>query len=609
MRRLSKNQIKRDYNDYLIKIQNELVLNSKQFWKFIKEKNGLSSIPGCVKFNDQDYNEPVAIANIFAQYFSSVYENTSNKAWTGKLNGSMWPTIYLKNISEKEISTVLAKIKNSSVSGLDNIPAYIIKDCRSAFLKPLHYIYNLCIKTGVFPDIWKQAKITPIHKNGDKNLVVNYRPIVLLCNFSKIFESILYSNIYPNIKRIISSKQHGFMTGRSTVSNLLCLTQDITEAFDSRTQLDVVYTDFQKAFDKVDHNILIEKLHEIGFSSQLVQLLESFLLNRKHLVQFNGFISEKFTPTSGIPQGSNLGPLLFNIFINDVQDVIFNSNVLMYADDLKIYKQISCMSDSRLLQGDLDRLGKWCENNNMFLNVAKCHVLTFNKIRNVFEYNYELENKVINRCNQVKDLGITFEQNLSFRAHLENITKSALKSFGFVMRQTKDFTNTKALKSLYFAFVRSKLEYAGIIWNPYYTCHKMCIENIQRKFLKYLSFKVYGNYPRRGTSQLVLLDQFQMVSLYCRRQQAATIFIINLLCNKIECPELLEKILFKIPNTNLRKFDMLYYTASTTNYGNNTPIKNMIKNFNRICSMIDLDSYNKKKTLDFVYQIYKSDIK
>jgi hypothetical protein len=337
-------------------------------------------------------------------------------------------------------------------------------------------------------------------------------------------------------------------------------------------------------------------------------LLKSFLFDREHFVQYNGFTSNEFIPSSGIPQGSNLGPLLFILFINDALDMIVNSKVLMYADDFKIYKKIKCANDCLILQHDLCKLEEWCNVNNLTINISKCFTLSFSKNKKIIKYNYVLNDMSITRSTQIKDLGVIYDNTLSFRYHIEYITKSALKSLGFITRQTKDFWSLNAIKSLYFAFVRSKLEYAGTVWNPYYACHKWSLEKVQRKFLKYLTYKTEGSYPQQGTNHLTLLDNHQFLSLYCRRQQAAAMFLINLLCNKIDCPELLGNVYFKVPNANLRKNYMFFYPTSRTNIGNNTPLINMMKTLNLVCESIDLDLCNKREIVNLIYNIYKCKI-
>ena len=192
----------------------------------------------------------------------------------------------------------------------------------------------------------------------------------MLCNFSKIFESVIYKHIYFQIKSLLATEQHGFVDKRSTVTNLACFSQFVSEVIDKQGQVDVVYTDFQKAFDQIDYYILLNKLQSYGFTQSLLSLLESYLLNRVQFVRYCNFYSSSFSPTSGVPQGSNLGPLLFLIFINDIVDDI-SCGKLLFADDMKLYLEIRAPGDALTLQKNLDIISNWCAQNRLTLNVSK----------------------------------------------------------------------------------------------------------------------------------------------------------------------------------------------------------------------------------------------
>ena len=184
------------------------------------------------------------------------------------------------------------------------------------------------------------------------------------------------SFISPHISNIIIPDQHGFIQGRSTVSNLLCVTQFISEVIDKGSQVDVIYTDFSKAFDRLDHALLLNSLNRIGLCTGLVNLFQSYLTERTQFVQYRGFRSNSFPQTSGVPQGSILGPPFFIIFINDITKNI-NVHYLLYADDLKLYCRTSSVSDCENLQNNITTLDNWCHNNKLPLNANKCNVMSF----------------------------------------------------------------------------------------------------------------------------------------------------------------------------------------------------------------------------------------
>ena len=200
----------------------------------------------------------------------------------------------------------------------DLIPAFLIKDCAVVFTKMLLFIFNLMLRSASFPQKWKISRVCPVYKKGESSEIINYRPITIICNFGKIFEIILHSTIYSHVSDAISSDQHGVMKGRSTVSNLVCKAQFLCESLDRGNQVDVIYTDFSKAFNRLDHSTLISKLDNFSFSYPLLRLIQSYLLNRHQFVQYRGYKCASFWQKSGVPQESILGTLYFVKFIDGI---------------------------------------------------------------------------------------------------------------------------------------------------------------------------------------------------------------------------------------------------------------------------------------------------
>lgn len=594
-RTMLKKQISDSYKHYIFETENNINHNPNQFWSFIQSKKGVSRIPNNVYYNNTYYDKPLDIVNKYCEYFSNVYKK-SNINYFDKGVPSHY-NISIDPITEADILSASKKLNNKFTSGIDNIPSFLGKDCAMALAKPLVFLFNLIISSKQFPKTWKISKIIPVLKSGDPSNIANYRPISILCNFSKLFESIIYKKIYYKIKNIISINQHGFVEKRSTVTNLAVFTQFASDVLDSHGQLDVIYTDFRKAFDQIDHYVLLTKLASFGFSDDLVSVFSSYLINRSQFVFYNGFGSQFFVPTSGVPQGSNLGPLLFLIFINDLPECIKSKN-LLFADDLKIFGKINSTKDCYDLQNDLESISRWCTKNCLHLNTDKCKTMTFSKKKNIITFEYGIDNCKLVRVSAFKDLGVEFDPGLSFTAHIEKTINSSFRSLGFLIRNTRTFKNERTFKTLYFAFVRSKLEYASLIWSPIYEAHKMGLETVQRKFLKLLHFKIYGNYPVQGFDHALLLAIFNVNSLDLRRIIISVTFLYNIVHANVDCTILLDRLNFNIPRKNSRNQITFRNHRANTNIGKKSPIYYMCQNFNMISVNCDIN-FN---TLSFIIQ-------
>lgn len=318
-------------------------------------------------------------------------------------------------------------------------------------------------------------------KSGSRHNIENYRPINILSVPSKIFESIVAAKISESFRHVITSNQHGFCAQRSTLTNLFTFTEHIIESFEEGFVVHAVYTDFRKAFDTVDHSVLKIKLSKYGIRDPLLSWLYSYIDNRVQSVVLKGVKSTGYIASSGVPQGSIIGPLLFNIFINDIVNNI-QSNCLLYADDLKVYKKIRSHNDIVTLQSDIHEIEEWCTQNNMKLNADKCKVVCFSRKMSSFVPSYILDALPLEIVDVIKDLGVLLDSKLSFHMHIDFITSKTRKLLGCLKRWTADFKDIRAILILYNSLVRSNLEYNSIIWCPYYNIHITRLEAVQDNF-------------------------------------------------------------------------------------------------------------------------------
>jgi len=367
------------------------------------------------------------------------------------------------------------------------------------------------------------------------------------------------------------------MSGRSTTTNLLLYHDYINTALEQRTQVDTIYTDFSKAFDTVNHSILINKLSSYGVGGPLLSWLSSFITNRYQLIRFNNFVSRYIEVPSGVPQGSHLGPLLFNIFINDISIVLKYSKLLLYADDLKIFRRIGTAADAHCLQQDLDSLHSWSITNKLNFNISKCHVVHFSRSPSVLTFTYSLNGVALATVNEVRDLGVTFHSDLSCGRHIQLVAASAFRKLGCINRCAKHFKHADTLKLLYCTLVRSQLEYASVVWDPYQQNHNLLLERIQHRFLRNICFKLGKPMKFTDHNYDQLYADMNLMTLANRRILLGLSWLHRLLSGAIDCPELLERIRLHVPVRSLR-FNTLFHVEHRTSYGANKPL-------NRLCSL------------------------
>ncbi|KAG6458410.1 hypothetical protein O3G_MSEX010832 [Manduca sexta] len=382
----------------------------------------------------------------------------------------------------------------------------------------------------------------------------------------------------PLIRPHIIEQQHGFLSKKSTETNLCEFIDFITNAMDDRCQVDVVYTDYSKAFDRIHHDILVSKLYHFGIHGDLLRWVDSYLRDRCQAVTVKGF-SSTFTPVpSGVPQGSHLGPLLFNIFVNDVGEIFKNTDFSLYADDQKIYKIVKTLDDCLLLQEDLEKLSIYCKANQLYLNTDKCNIITYSRKKNI-HYDYSINDKVLQRVTLKKDLGIYLDSKLMFDSHITEVVNKAYKMLGFILRVSQDFKSISTVQLLYNCFVRSHLEYASVVWNPHYKIYIERLERIQEKFLKNLEYRF--NYKK--------LPQLpRIMSLANRREIRDQVFLFKIVNNLIDSSYLLSRLSFRCPRVNSREKKVFQPSTSKTNYGSNTFVRRASNIHNMQFSDIDM---------------------
>lgn len=435
--------------------------------------------------------------NLFNTYFHSVF-TTDSSDMPSKVEPSLpLPTLSAICISEYDVYTTLRPLDPSKSMGIDRIGPKLLNYCALALYSPLHHLFLLSLNNGKIPQEWKIHLITPIHKSGDKSKVKNYRLISLLCSVSKVLEKIVFDNIIISVTELITPNQFGFHQHHSTLHQLLKVIQNILESFSNNTQTDIIYLDYKKAFDSVAHTELLSKLWSYGIQGKLWKWFQAYLSGRMQCVQLNNVTSELLPVISGVPQGSILGPLLFLIFVNNIYDSVISSNIALFDDDPKLYKNISCSLDSFSLQQDLNRLCVWSHVWKLKLNEYKCTLVRFSsKLSALVLHNYHIIDETISEQASFKDLGIIFSSDLSWRSHHQYILANVYKMLGLLKHVFSNSHFPPIKRKLYVCLVRSKLMFDSPVWRPHLKDISV-IGQLQCRATKYILREYTSTYKAR----------------------------------------------------------------------------------------------------------------
>ena len=473
---------------------------SKRFWAHVKSSSKCTRIPETVYSGDISRSDPSGKASLFNNYFVSQF--TSPSTYDIDIGISSFDSECFFSVSE--VYKALTEIDPSKACGSDGIHGNVLKNCAGSLSYPLWLLFNYSIRSSVIPHEWKHGSIVPVHKKGDKRDVANYRPISLLPLAAKILERLVKSRLASICDPLIDPRQHGFVDGRSCATQLLPFTYSLANNISNGLRTDVVYFDFSRAFDSVNHDIILEKLkNNFGIDGLLLRFIKSYLSGRTQSVSIDGSSSESLPVTSGVPQGSILGPLLFIIFINDIfMEVTPGTDISLYADDTKIYRRIESMEDHRSLQLSIDRLFNWAVRNKMTFHPNKCKILSVNTSRSTsilselpfFKFYYSLNGVLIDYVTQHTDLGVIITSDLSWSSHCEYIINTMTAKFN-LLRRTCYFLNRSALKrSLYLSMVRSLVEHCNSVWSNVGKVQLNALERVQRRAVKWIRNEPLASY-------------------------------------------------------------------------------------------------------------------
>ena len=407
--------------------------------------------------------------NQFFSVFSAVSPVSLIKSCSRLLGiGQTTPVMPEFTISENGVLKLLGTLKPNKAAGPDKLRPHLLRDLRQTVSPILTRIFTLSYDNACCPEDWKTANVVPAFKKGSKNKAENYRPISLTCICSKMMEHIMVSQINRHNKahNTLVNYQHGFRNKLSCDTQLTKFVEDLHVGTTTQGKtVDVIAMDFAKAFDKVSHLLLLHKLHGFGIQGKNNDWIKCWLIGRTQQVVLDGVFSEPCPVSSGVPQGSVLGPTLFLMYINDIGDGI-RSHIRLFADDTIIYRSINSIADAQILQEDLNRLYRWSQEWLMEFHPGKCKFLKVNRARTPIPTSYILNGVLLEQVESLKYLGVTFAQNLKWDKHVSQIRGSAFSALNFLRRNLR-ISSIPVKTTAYLTYVRPRVEYAVCAWDPH----------------------------------------------------------------------------------------------------------------------------------------------
>lgn len=498
--------------------------NLKKTWSVLRQvlntPNKTRSSISFLSNDDECIADPTLIASKFNDFFTNIGQQicdsipATTKTYGDYLVNPLENSIYIEDATEDEIIIIVSSLKNSS-PGIDEIRADVVKSNIDLIVQPLTHLVNLSLANGYVPEQLKQAVVTPIHKGGNQCDINNYRPISVLPFFSKVFEKVMYNRIIDFLSKhdILYQYQFGFRKKMSTEMALAIATDKVSQEMDKGNNAIAVFLDLKKAFDTVNHTILLDKLYHYGIRGSAHQWFKSYLNNRKQSVKCNNVISEEMSVKTGIPQGSLLGPLIFILYINDLHCLSDNNNstTIMFADDTSIFFS---GPDLEVLINDVNHdlclILEWLNANKLSLNISKTKAMLFSRKRNI---NRNIEIKVDNHRIDIVDsttfLGVVIDKDLSWYAHIQKVCKKLSKVVGLLYRASS-VLEKESLYELYNTLFYPHITYCNIIWGNAAACNLQRIYLLQKKAIRLICGLAYRDHTYEHFASLGILNIFQL---------------------------------------------------------------------------------------------------
>ena len=488
-------------SDTTSKNNEEKTTSNKKFWAFIKGQRQEAQGVAPLKQDGKLVDDPKGKATILNNQFQSACSPKNPLSLKDQCNRTLdfpnQPEQVKKmeeiNITEEGVLKLLSKLNPHKAAGPDKIRPEVLRNLAEVITPIITRIFRASYNQGLTPEMWKKAHVTPIYKKGEKYKAINYRPVSLTCILCKQMEHIIASQYMKHLNSTgqLYEKQHGFRSKLSCETQLIEFTEDALQIVQDRKQCDTIVMDFSKAFDKVSHDRLIYKLDRTGIDPKARQWIGSFLAGRSQRVVIDGEVSEPVPVTSGVPQGSVLGPILFLVYINDMPQYTKSSQVRLFADDTIVYLTISSIEDCNSLQEDLKQLERWAQEWLMEFHPAKCNVLRITKKKSKITFPYTLQGHILEEVSSAKYLGINISDDMSWNRHVDTTASKANSKLGFLKRNLK-VKDEKLKEKAYKAIVRPSLEYCATVWDPYTKTQSKRMEMVQRRAARWVTGRYHN---------------------------------------------------------------------------------------------------------------------
>ena len=456
--------------------------NPKLFYSFINSSRRSRSTIGPLNKDGVRVVDPKEKADFLNEYFSSVYTRNNDVPPTKDPSGTT--SLSDIEVTEENVKKAIGRLHEYSAPGPDNVPNKIIVELKDELAVTLAILFRKSLDEAHIPDEWRLSNVTPVYKKGSKAEPGNYRPVSLTSNVCKLMERVVNETLGDFLeKHVLENTQHGFRKGRSCQTNLIEFNDKVGEWMDDGKSVDVLYLDFAKAFDKVDHGRLMVKLAAVGIEGKLLAWIKDWLERRFQRVVVEGEASGWLPVESGVPQGTCLGGPFFTVFVGDIDEAI-RAFLRKFADDTKAARAIESQDDAKCFQEDIDSLVEWARKWAMVFNQEKCKVMHLG--RSNPKYTYSMNGVALNETHEEKDLGIWVDSSLKPSMQCEVAAKSANRILGLI-NKSFHYRTKNTLVPLFKTLVRPKLEFSAAAWNPWLEKDIEVLEKVQRRLIRSLS--------------------------------------------------------------------------------------------------------------------------